>query len=57
MLKNQDEARHFFEILNEYSLHHMSASCKDEPMFIHKKGGIYEVRNSIDIDSKVYELS
>ena len=46
-----------FKILNENSLHHMSASIRDKLMLNPKRGGIYEVGNAIDIRHKVDELS
>ena len=57
MLKNEHEAWHLFEILSENSLHHMSAARRDPPITGSKRGGIYEVGHSIDIYSKVDELS
>ena len=57
MLKSEDEAWQLFEILSENSLHHMSTSIRDKPMLNPKRGGIYEVGNTIDIHHKVDELS
>ena len=56
MLKNEHEAWQLFETLSKNSLHHMSAACRDPPIGP-KRGGIYEVGHSIDIYSKVDELS
>ena len=57
MFKNEHEAWQLFKTLSENSLHHMSAVCRDPPMTGPKRDGIYEVGHSIDIYSKVDELS
>ena len=56
MLKNEHEAWWLFETLSENSLHHMSAACRDPPIRP-KRGRMYEVGHSIDIYSKIDELS
>ena len=56
MLKNEHEAWQLFETLSENSLHHMSAARRDPPLGP-KRGGMYEIGHSIDIYSKVDELS
>ena len=56
MLKSEHKASQLFETLSENSLHYMSATSRETPM-LPKRGGIYEVGHSIDIHSKVDELS
>ena len=57
MLKSEDEAWQLFEILSENSLHHMSATSREQPMLQQKRSGIYQIGNVMDIHSKVDELS
>ena len=57
MLKSEDEAWQFFEILSENSLHHMSAISREQPMSQQKRDGIYQIENVMDIHSKADKLS
>lgn len=57
--KNQDEAWDLFETLSENSQHHASASRRAPPASssIPKRGGIYEVGQSVDVQAQVAALS
>ena len=56
-LKNKHEAWQLFETLSEKLLQHMSTTRRDPPITGPKGDGMYEVGHSIDIYSKVDELS
>ena len=57
ILKSEDEAWQLFETLSENSLHHMSATSREQPMSQQKRDGIYQIENVMDIHSKIDELS
>ena len=57
MLKNEHEAWKLFETLSKNFRHHMSVAHRDPPMIGLKRGRIYDVSHSINIHSKIDELS
>ena len=57
IVKNEHEAWQLFKTLSKNFSHHMSAAHKDPLMIGPKSVGIYEIGHSINIHSKVDELS